>query len=291
MMLDVTPSRREAATEVHLALDVIEERVAPIVLVGGGKMGEAIVSGLVHGAQFDAESIVVAEPSEDRRAYLEEVFGVRCVADGGSVKNPSTCLLAVKPQVLRDVAAQLVATDGFRPQRVVSIAAGITTATLEELFGSVAIIRVMPNTPLMVGAGMSAVAVGEHTALSEGELVRDLFSLMGDAVLLEERLINAATALSGSGPAYFARVVRDLAKAGEEEGLDAALALRLVQQTMAGTARLLDLGGQAPDELVAAVASPGGTTQAALDSFDTQGLAQTMRQAVHSAVARAEELA
>lgn len=269
----------------------ISSRLGTIALIGGGRMGEAIVSGLVNGALFDPESLVVVETNDERRSYLEATYGTSCVAEGAQVKAPTTCLLAVKPQAFREVASQLAACSNFAPERVISIAAGITTATIQEYFPHAAVIRVMPNTSLMVGDGMSVVSLAAGTAPSEGELVCDLFSLMGRALMLDEKLINVATAINGSGPAYFARFVLNLAQAGERAGLDFEDSLLLAKQTMSGTARLLDLGEQSPEELMAAVTSPGGTTQAALESFDDSGLTRVIDAAVQAAVKRAEELA
>jgi len=269
----------------------IAYRLGTIALIGGGRMGEAIISGLVNGALFDPGSIIVAEALEERRAYLEDTYGVACVDDGARIKHPTTCLLAVKPQVFRHVAAHLAASEGFDPLRVISIAAGITTATIQQFFPDAAVIRVMPNTPLMVSAGMSVVATAEGTLPSEGELVRELFSLIGEAIVLDESLINAATAINGSGPAYFARFLLELAHAGVRVGLDPDDSLLLARQTMAGTARLLEFGDMSPEQLIVAVASPGGTTEAALKSFDESDLSTVVNTAVQAAVKRAEELA
>lgn len=269
----------------------IASRLGMIALIGGGKMGEAIISGLVNGALFDQEMIVVAEPNPERREYLEAQYGIATVEDGALIKHPTTCLLAVKPQLFREAVATLAAVPTFDPERIISIVAGVTTATIQSFFPDQAVIRVMPNTPLMVGAGMSAIALSEGTPPSEGTLACELFSLMGRAILLDEGLMNAATAINGSGPAYFARIVLELARAGAQAGLDPEESLLLAQQTMAGTSRLLDIEGLSPEELIAAVKSPGGTTQAALESFDSTGLAQVIEAAVQAAITRAEELA
>ena len=244
-----------------------------------------------EGALYALDSLIVAEASDERRAYLEKTYNIRCVSDAASVKHPTTCLLAVKPQVFRSLCDHLSKTDDFDPQRVISIAAGITTATIQEYFPNAAIIRVMPNTPLMLGEGMSAVAVAANTSISEGERVCELFSSLGKATLLDESLINAATAINGSGPAYFARFVLELACAGTRVGLSPEDSLLLAQQTMIGTAALLKRGDSSPEELMAAVTSPGGTTQAALESFDSSGLTALIEKAVQAAVKRAEELA
>jgi pyrroline-5-carboxylate reductase len=272
-------------------VDGIAARLGKIVIVGGGKMGEAIAAGLVNGAMFDPDSVIIADPSDERRAYLSATYQVACVAEGQQVTHPATAVLAVKPQVLREVCGRLAATPSFDPVRVISIAAGITTTTLRSLFAKGAIIRVMPNAPLMVGAGMSAVCVAADTSRAEGELVRELFSLMGDAVLLDEELLDAATAISGSGPAYFALFTEELARAGERIGLAPTDALLLATQTLRGTARYLELTEARPDELRAAVTSPGGTTQAALEEFENQGFPELVTRAVTAALDRAKELA
>jgi pyrroline-5-carboxylate reductase len=272
-------------------VDDIFTRLGKLAVIGGGKMGEAIIAGLVNGALFDPDSLVVADPGEDRREALGTAYGVRCVATGSEIAHPKTALLAVKPQVIREVCEGLAASAQFDPYRVISIAAGITTETLRSYFPDAAIIRVMPNAALMVGAGMSAVCVAEGTPRVEGELVREMFSLMGDAVLIDESLLNAATAVSGSGPAYFALFVEELAKAGEKIGLEPDDALLLATQTLTGTARYLELTGATPAELRIAVTSPNGTTQAALEAFEAQNLSTVVASAVEAALIRAEELA
>lgn len=266
------------------------EHLGTIALVGGGKMGEAIISGLVQGALLDPRQLIVVEPNADRRELLSETYGVDCLEQGEELPPVETALFAVKPQVFIQVAKDLAAAESFAPKRVISIAAGITTTTIRALFPEAQVIRVMPNTPLMVSTGMSVVAVSEHTQLSEGELVVQLFSLMGDAVLVDEDKIDAVTAISGSGPAYFALLAEELALAGEGIGLSAELSERLAVQTLIGTARQLQLTEESPLQLREAVTSPGGTTEAALNSFKTHHLDSIVKQAVKAAYLRAQEL-
>jgi len=246
---------------------------------------------LIDGSLLDPESIVVAEPNPELNAHLSQTYGVDCVDDAARISHAQTALFAIKPQVFRQVAEHLEAADSFAPERVISIAAGITTETIIEYFPNAHVIRVMPNAPLMVSAGMSAVAVGEGTPNSEGELVVELFSLMGEAVLLTEDKINAATAISGSGPAYFALLVEELAHAGEKLGLSAEQSNQMALQTLIGTARQLQLTEISPSELRMAVTSPGGTTQAALESFASEGFGRLVEKATLAACNRAEELA
>ena len=272
-------------------MEDITARLGKIAIIGGGKMGEAIVASLVNGAMFDLDSVHVAEPDEERREYLSSKYGITCYKDGSEIAHPTTVILSVKPQLLAEVCKQLTATPGFEPQRVISIAAGITTATLQSLFEGVPVIRVMPNAPMMVGAGMSAVCIGSDTPRSEGKVVRKLFALMGEAVLLDESMLNAVTAISGSGPAYFALFTEELIKAGEMIGLEPDDARLLAVQTLIGAGRYIELTDASPEELRVAVTSPRGTTAAALEEFTAQGLDKTVLAAVKAAVRRAEELA
>lgn len=267
------------------------EGLGKIALIGGGKMGEAIISGLVQGALLDPNAIKVVEPGEERRAYLTDTYGVDCVANGSALTHIQTAIFAVKPQVFKQVAQEIAAVSGFSPARVISIAAGITTQTITSFFPHTPVIRVMPNTPLLVSTGMSVVAVAKDTPNAEGELVVALFSLMGEALLLDEKSMNAATAISGSGPAYFALLAEELARAGEKIGLAPQNAEQLAVQTLIGTAKQLQLTGESPAELRTAVTSPGGTTQAALESFWHNDFTGIVEQAVEAALKRAEELA
>ncbi|MDR2036173.1 MAG: pyrroline-5-carboxylate reductase [Coriobacteriales bacterium] len=266
-------------------------KLGKIALIGGGRMGEAILAGLVHGTLLDPKTIVVGEPYESRCSYLSETYDVECVTDAAEITHVNTALFAVKPQDFRQVAEHLAATGSFDPERVISIAAGITTETIARIFPRAQVIRVMPNAPLMASAGMSVVSVAQGTHIAEGELVVELFSLMGQALLIDEDKINAATAISGSGPAYFALLVEELAHAGAQVGLTAEQAQQLALQTLVGTARQLHLFEEGPAELRKAVTSPGGTTQAALEYFASAGFGSLVEQAVKAACKRAEELA
>lgn len=271
-------------------LNEIRGQLGLIAIIGGGRMGEAIVSGLVQGAFFADESIVVANPSQGRRDYLSERYGLRCYADGSEIKHPNTAILAVKPQKLREVAAGLAAAEDFDPQRVISIAAGVSTATVQGYFPGAAVVRVMPNVALSVSAGMSVVAAAVGVSARETELVRKLFFCMGDALVIEESQIDAATAVSGSGPAYFALLAEELTAAGVAAGLCPEVSERLARQTIIGTGRYLDLMDVRPEELRRSVTSPNGTTQAALEAFSAGGLGALVHEAFQACVRRAKEL-
>ncbi len=261
-----------------------------LAIIGGGRMGEAICAGLLDAGAVRAPDVVVAEPDADRRDALARAWGVRCVDDGrDAVQGASLVILAVKPQVIDEIVAHLapcVPEDSV----VVSIAAGVTTSRLEAALAPGArVVRVMPNTPSMVRAGMSVVSGGSSASAEQCEEVRALFEAVGHALVIPEADQNAATAISGSGPAYFALFVDALAAAGEREGLERAVALELAVRTMRGTAELL-ASGVSPGELIAGVSSPGGTTVAALGSMRGDDMEGAIGRAVRSAVARAEEL-
>ena len=261
-----------------------------ILIIGGGRMGSALLAGILNAGLAPAEAIIVAEPGEDRRAFLEAEYGIRCVADAKEAPVPDMCLLAVKPQVMRSVLDSLTSGREFAPKRVISIAAGITTSLLAEYFTKSSIVRAMPNTPLIVGSGMVAVSPGEGTPLEDAELACSIFSCMGDAIVVDESLQDSVVAISGSGPAYFALFVQELANAGVELGLDPDVALRLSLKTMSGTSALLEQTGQSPAELIEAVSSPGGTTIAALDAMREGGVAEAIDAGAKAASRRSKEL-
>ena len=219
-----------------------------IALVGGGKMGEAIMGGWIgaHEAPADVlgpENFVVANPGGERRSFLQERYGVACVDDARRIGPADLVLLAVKPQVMMGVLKGIAEEDAYAGgpdgPLFVSIAAGLSTARLEAALPPGArLVRTMPNTPLLVGAGVTAVTGGAHAAPDDVALVRDLFACLGTACVVDEADIDAVGALSGSGPAYVAAFVEALRDAGAALGLDAALAERLAFETVRGTIEL-----------------------------------------------------
>ncbi|MGI6220371.1 MAG: pyrroline-5-carboxylate reductase [Coriobacteriales bacterium] len=268
----------------------IRSALGRVLIVGGGRMGEAILAGLLNARALEPSDVIVANPGLAKRERLSSTYGIACVADATEAGSCDTCILAVKPQVMHDVLVSLTEGREFAPQRVISVAAGVKTAFLAEFFPASHVIRVMPNTPLTVGEGMVGISLGAGVPAEEGELASALFELMGKAVVVDEPLQDAVVALSGSGPAYFALVCRELAAAGEELGLPADLARELAIQTMVGTGALLTETGQSPEELIDAVSSPGGTTIAALDAMRAAGLPEALHEGARAAARRSEEL-
>lgn len=266
-------------------------RHAQLAIIGGGRMGEAILAGLLAAGTFTLPDVVVAEPDAARRAMLSAAHSVRCVSSGAeALPGAATVLLAVKPQVVDAVVTSLA---GAIPAGalVVSIAAGVPCARIEALLPpGTAVVRVMPNTAALVGEGMAVVSGGAGATAEQVEAVRAMFGAVGKAVVLDERHQDAATAISGSGPAYVAIFVDALARAGVRQGLPRDVAQHLAVQTLRGTAELLERTGQHPEELADAVASPGGTTIAAIEQLESGGFRSSVGNAVAAAVKRAKEL-
>jgi pyrroline-5-carboxylate reductase len=258
-------------------------------VIGGGKMGEAIVRGWLAADAVEASRIVVVEPSDARRRQLEDLPGVRTTPSARQALPVDLVLLAVKPQIIERVVTEIAPM--LADSLVVSIAAGISCARLESLMPSgTAVVRVMPNTPALVREGMAVVSGGEEASSDNVELVRALFGTVGSAIIIEERHQDAATAISGSGPAYFALVIDALARGGVGAGLTREVSQMLAVQTMKGTAAMLAQTGMHPEELVDGVSSPGGTTIAAVNALESAGLRAAFADAVRAAVARSEEL-
>lgn len=270
-------------------------------IIGGGKMGEAILSGWLASdvppaAGIGAADIQVVNPGAARRERLQAAYQVDCVADVADARRADVVILAVKPQVMMGVLesiAQLPAFQGGADGPLfVSIAAGLATGRLQgALPAGAPLVRVMPNTPLMVGAGACAVCGGVNATEAQVRSVADLFGCLGRAVVVDEAEMDAVCALSGSGPAYVAAMIEALRDAGAAQGLPADLAEELALQTVLGTARLIAETGVTPQAAREAVCSPGGTTLAALDAMDAAGFARVFDAGVAAAVARSKELA
>ena len=258
-------------------------------IIGGGNMAEAILRGALAGGVLTADAVVVGEPSPQRRAVIESL-GVRCNEDNAEAASAPALLLAVKPQVMAHVLRSIApAVRG--DARVISIAAGIGGGAIDSgLGGRGRIIRVMPNTPLLVGEGMSALSAGPRATVDDVAWVSRLFAASGRTCQVEERLMDAVTAVSGSGPAYVFYLVEAMIEAGLAEGLDRATAAELALQTCVGAAALLRESGQDAAVLRAKVTSPGGTTQRAIEMMNSAGVRAAMVSAIRGAAQRSREL-
>jgi pyrroline-5-carboxylate reductase len=264
--------------------------VTKLTIVGGGRMGEAIAAGLVRARVLTPVQIVVVEPDASKRRQLGEAHGVSTESDAAAaVEGADVVILAVKPQVIDEVMTALAPSLGSA--LVVSIAGGITSARLEShLPAGTRVVRVMPNTPALVGAGMSVVSGGSEASPEDVATVEALFGALGQVVVLPESLQDACTAISGCGPAYMALFIDALARAGVREGLSRDVAERLALQTMRGTVELIEATGQHPEQIIDAVSSPGGSTIAAVTELEAGGVRATIAAAVRAAVVRSHEL-
>ncbi|MCX4098789.1 pyrroline-5-carboxylate reductase [Nocardia sp. alder85J] len=264
-----------------------------IAVIGGGRIGEALVAGLLE-AGTPGKDLVVVEPMRVRAEFLVDRFGIRVTDSVVDAANMADLLVvAVKPHdvdaVLTDLAkAEL---DGDRDQLLVSLAAGITTARLEaKLPAGFPVVRVMPNSPMLVGQGMSAIAAGRYAKEAELRLVTELLESVGRVVTVSEAQMDAVTAVSGSGPAYLFLLAEAMVDAGVGLGLSRDVTTQLVVQTLLGSAALLAESGQGPVELRAGVTSPGGTTAAALRELERGGVRSAFWEALFAARQRSAEL-
>jgi pyrroline-5-carboxylate reductase len=263
---------------------------ATIALLGVGKLGEALLSGLLRSGT-DAASMLAAERHAERAAEIADRYGVRTLSPEEATAQADVVLLAVKPQDMRALLAD-IAPHVRRDTLVVSMAAGITCALVEELLPQgTHVVRVMTNTPVFVDEAMSAISAGSHAALEHLQVVEDLLAPVGKVVRVPESQQDAVTALSGSGPAYFFFLVEAMIDAGILLGLPRAVAAELIVQTAVGSARMLRESGEHPVLLREAVTSPGGTTIAAIRTMEDHGVRAAMLAAIEAARERSRELA
>lgn len=259
--------------------------------LGGGNMAEALIRGLLHGAEMPAERVVASGPRQDRLDVLHERYGIAVTTNNGELVSQSdVVVLAVKPQIMDRVlleVGQKIGTDAL----VISVAAGVSTDTIESrLSPGARVIRSMPNTPALVRAGATAIAAGSHATDDDLVLAKFIFDAVGITVTLEESQLDAVTGLSGSGPAYIFLILEALADAGVKVGLSRRNAQRLAAQTVMGSAKLLLDTDEHPGRLKDQVTSPGGTAIAGLHTLEEGGLRTTLINAVESATNRARQL-
>jgi len=260
--------------------------MAVLQVIGGGRMGEALVGGLLKAGGLRLDSIRVVEPDPARHRALAEAFpGVDVVGEPGEAEGS---VLAVKPG---DVAAACEALTSVRPTRVLSVAAGVTVAALEgHLPDTARVVRAMPNTAAFVGAGAAAIAAGSRATEEDLVWAEAVLGAVGTVVRVKEPLLDAVTGLSGSGPAYVFLVAEALVDAGVLAGLPRDVSEALALQTLLGAATLLVHGGESPEALRAAVTSPGGTTAAGLRVLEQHGVRSALLEAVMAATERSREL-
>ena len=254
-------------------------------IVGGGRMGEALVGGLLASGWAEPGELSVVEKVAARRDELTGRFPGVAVTPAAPMAQG--VVVAVKPADVAQ-ACREVASAGL--DRALSIAAGVSLATLEGALGAVPVVRAMPNTPALVGAGAAAVAAGTMAGDDDLAWAEEILGAVGAVVRLPEAMLDAVTGLSGSGPAYVFLMAEALVDAGVLVGLPHDVSRRLAIQTLVGSARLLAESGQTPQELRAAVTSPGGTTAAGLRVLEASGLRSAVVEAVVAATERSRSL-
>ena len=267
----------------------MERKVA---ILGGGRIGEALLSGLVSAGWREAGEISVSDRRTERLEELSGRYGVHATgSNADAIAGAGLVVIAVKPQDIDALLAE-IGSDLTREQTVVSVAAAITTAHIEaRIAEGVPVVRAMPNSPATVHEGMAGICAGAHAADAHLALADDALSHLGRVVRVPESWMDAITALSGSGPAYFALLAEAMIEAGILLGLPRELSTTLVVQTMFGTAKQLRDEGMHPVELRESVTSPGGTTIAAIRELEQAGVRAAFLNAIQAAMDRARELA
>ncbi len=260
-------------------------------LVGGGQMGEALVRGIIESGLLDAGKIMVAEPYDERRKYLQSTYLIKVTDSSAELAaNCSIIIVAVKPQIMDMVLGQY--RDHLSGAHlIVSIAAGVTIAQLEQGLGKdMRIVRVMPNTPCLVLAGASALSGNSKTDADDIDKSLQLFSAVGTCVEVPETMLDAVTGLSGSGPGYVFTFLEAMIDGGVLAGIPRPIAEQLAVQTLYGSAKLARETGEPAAVLKGRVTSPGGTTITGLQVMEEAGLRGTVMTAVEAATERSRDL-
>ncbi|MEM9568280.1 MAG: pyrroline-5-carboxylate reductase [Cyanobacteria bacterium P01_E01_bin.34] len=256
--------------------------------VGGGAMGSALLRGILHAQLHTPQVVGVSDPDQQRGTDLADELDIHYLSDNTVAAQAETVLLAIKPQIFPVVSEQL--RPHLTAKLVISILAGTSISQLESAFPGVAIVRAMPNTPALVGEGMTALSYGARVTDSDRNEAIALFEAVGRVISVPESQMDAITALSGSGPGYMSVVVEALSDGGVKAGLPRTISTELAVQTMLGSARLLQQENLHPAILKDRVTSPGGTTIAGIAELERHCLRAALIDAVQAAKQRSEEL-
>jgi pyrroline-5-carboxylate reductase len=263
-----------------------------IAFIGAGNMAEAMVKGLLASPLgIKSEDLLMSDIRKDRLDSLNQTYQIRVSTDNPSiVRDADIVVLSVKPQNIKEVLTGIV-SEVTEDKLVISIAAGVKIQTIQDLLKTgVPVIRTMPNTPALVQAGATALAPGKWASQEDLQIAKTIFDAVGLTVIVEEKLLDVVTGLSGSGPAYVFLFINALADGGVKMGLPKEVALKLVAQTVLGAARLVLETGDHPAKLKDMVTSPGGTTIAGIHALEKGGLEGTLMDAVEAATLRSIEL-
>ena len=263
-----------------------------IAFIGGGNMATSIIGGLIRQGDTKASLIHVADPNADQRQALQKDFGVQVHEDNQeAIAKADVVIMAVKPQVMKTVLEPLQATLSKRQPLLISIAAGINVASLQNWSGCKAVVRCMPNTPALLSLGATGLFGSKEVSIDQRNMADALLRAVGLTVWVKtEAEIDAVTAVSGSGPAYFFLLMEAMIEAGQQLGLSEQTATKLTLQTALGAGQMALNSDVGPAELRRRVTSPGGTTEQAIGRFEDAGLRQIVATALKAASDRAAEL-
>lgn len=285
------PKPRSLEAESREWLKLVTQISGTFGIIGGGVMGEALLSRLLKRKTVLPQQVVVSDPQAARQNQLSETYRIQTTANNQDVVDRAEIvLLAIKPQIFDSVVQQISLVENRSSQLIVSILAGMPLSRLEQAFAEQPVVRAMPNTPATVGLGMTAIAPGQYTTSEHMQQAATIFEAVGEVVEVPEYQMDAVTGLSGSGPGYLAVVIEALTDGGVAVGLPRAIASKLAIQTMRGTAELLREGGLHPAELKDRVTSPGGTTIAGISRLEESAVRSGLIEAVRASYRRSQEL-
>lgn len=273
-------------------MDTSSKTTKSLAILGVGRMGEALLSGLLRTGDWTADQIVCTARSQRRADDVAQRYGVVAHTDSAAAAAvASVVLIAVKPQNITELLAE-IAPKLHRGQTVISVAAGVLTTTIESaLLEDIPVVRVMSNVPVQVDEAMSVVAAGAHASPQDVQVATAILGQVGKVIKLDEDQLDAVTGLSGSGPAYVFLLAETMIEAGILLGLPRDVATELIAQTMVGSAKMLRDSGRHPVELRESVTSPGGTTIAAIRVLEQERVRAAFINAIEAATLRSRELA
>ena len=258
--------------------------------IGGGKMANAIMKGVINSNYCYSKNIFVSDKSEEVLLNLNKTYSVNTTFSNIEVVQKSNIILfAVKPFILRDVLSELkpyITKDHV----ILSIAAGISINTIEEILGEVPVIRIMPNTPALVNQGMSAICKGTFANEKHTDIALKIFESVGKVVTTDEKYIDIITAISGSGPAFYYYIIDEIARAGEKMGLDYETCLKLSAQTAYGSAKMIMETGINPEQLIINVTTPGGCTAVGNEVLKQRNISDILEKTIIKTKQKAYEL-
>ena len=258
--------------------------------IGGGKMATAIMKGIINSHLCSSDEIMVSDTNEDTLNALTNNYDIKTTIHNVEVvKNSNILIFAVKPFVLRDVLSEIKPFI-TKEHVIMSIAAGISTNTIEEIVGEIPVIRIMPNTPALVNEGMSAICKGKHANVDHMQTALRIFDSIGKVIEEEEKYIDIITAISGSGPAFYYYIINEIAKAGEKLGLDYQTCLTLSAQTALGAAKMIMKSGTNPEQLITNVTTPGGCTAVGNEVLKETKISDILSATIEKTAKKAYEL-